>query len=261
MTKTRFAIATVLLAASAGTASAQAPAAKPAPAAPAAAAPAAAPAAKPMGAAPAAAPAPKTVAAPAAAPAPAPAVAKSAAAAPAAAPAAGKPAAAPAAAAPPAMAKPTPSKELEAFMKPFEGSWKCDTKFAAGAFGPGSPEVMAKSSVKFKKDLDGFFYRGDYEIKKQKGVDMGMKGTFYIGWDPGQQQIIVAGVDSTGGLGTGAGKIADGAATYTGESYMMGMKLKTRETMGTKSPKEGFHKLEIDTGKGFTLMGEDTCKK
>jgi len=25
--------------------------------------------------------------------------------------------------------------------------------------------------------------------------------------------------------------------------------------------KEGFHKLEIDMGKGFALMGEDTCKK
>jgi hypothetical protein len=32
--------------------------------------------------------------------------------------------------------------------------------------------------------------------------------------------------------------------------------------MGTKSGgKEGFHKLEVDMGKGFTLMGEDTCKK
>ena len=88
-------------------------------------------------------------------------------------------------------------------MKPFEGSWKCDTKFAAGAFGPGSPEVMAKSTVKFKKDMDGFFYRGDYEMKKQKGVDMPMKGIFFIGFDPGSQQIIVTGVDSTGGLGVG----------------------------------------------------------
>jgi hypothetical protein len=25
--------------------------------------------------------------------------------------------------------------------------------------------------------------------------------------------------------------------------------------------KEGYHKLEIDMGKGFALMGEDTCKK
>ena len=56
-------------------------------------------------------------------------------------------------------------------MKPFVGSWKCDTKFAAGAFGPGSPEVNAKSTVAFKKDMNGFFYRGDYEVKKQKGVE------------------------------------------------------------------------------------------
>ena len=136
------------------------------------------------------------------------------------------------------------------------------TKFAAGAFGPGSPEVAAKSTVKFKKDLNGFFYRGDYEVKKQKGVDMPMKGTFYMGWDPGAQEVIVTGVDTAGGLGTGAGKITGDTVTYTGESRMMGMRLKTRETMGTKAGgKEGFHKLEVDMGKGFALMGEDNCKK
>ena len=146
-------------------------------------------------------------------------------------------------------------------MKPFEGAWKCETKFAANAFGPGSPEVMAKSSVKFKKDLDGFFYKGEYEIKKQKGVEMPMKGLFYIGYDPGSAQVIVTGVDTTGGLGTGAGKIEGESVTYTGEQYMMGMKMKTRETMTKKSPKEGYHKLEVDMGKGFVTVGEDTCKK
>ena len=250
MTKTHFAIATVLLAAAAGTASAQAPAAKPA-AAPAAAAPA-------VAQAPAAKPAAPAAAAPAAAPAAKPAAAAPAAA-PAAKPAAGAPAAAAPAAPPPAM--PKPSAELAAFMKPMEGSWKCETKFAAGAMGPGSPEVMAKSTVKFKKEYDGMFYRGEYEIKKQKGFDMAMKGQFFIGWDPGSQQIIVTGVDSTGGMGSGAGKITGESATYTGEGYMMGMKMKTRETMGSKGPKEGFHKMEVDMGKGFTLMGEDNCKK
>jgi hypothetical protein len=89
-----------------------------------------------------------------------------------------------------------------------------------------------------------------------------MKGTFYMGWDPGSQQVIVTGIDSTGGMGNGAGKITGETATYTGEQYMMGMKMKTRETMGMKpGNKEGFHKLEIDMGKGFMLMGEDTCKK
>ena len=234
MTKTPAIFSAVLALAIAPVAFAQAPA------------PAAAP--KPAAATPPAptAPAAKPAAAPAAAPAAKPAAA-------AAAPAA----AAPAAATPP---KPMPSKELEAFMKPFEGSWKCETKFAAGAFGPSSPEITAKSTVKFKKDLDGFFYRGDYDLKKQKGVDMPMKGTFYIGWDPGSQQIIVTGIDNAGGLGTGAGKITGDSVTYTGEQYMMGMKMKTRETMQMKG-KEGYHKLEIDMGKGFALMGEDTCKK
>ena len=224
MTKIQIAIVTTMLLAGAATASAQTPA----------------PAAKPM-APPAAAPAPKPAAPPAAAP-----------------PAAAPPAAAAAPATPPG--PPKPSKELEAFMKPFEGSWKCETKFAANAFGPGSPEVTAKSSVKFKKDFDGHFYRGEYEIKKQKGVEMPMKGIFYIGYDSGSNQVVVTGVDSTGGVGMGVGKITGDSVTYTGDQYSMGMKMKTRETMQMKG-KEGYHKLEMDMGKGFMTFGEDTCKK
>jgi hypothetical protein len=198
--------------------------------------------------------------APAAAPAPAAKPAAAPAAAPAAKPAAAP--AAPAAAAPaaPPPGPPKPSKELEAFMKPFEGSWKCETKFAANAFGPGSPEVTAKSSVKFKKDFDGHFYKGEYEIKKQKGVEMPMKGLFYIGFDSGSGQVVVTGVDSAGGVGMGVGKIAGDTVTYTGDQYSMGMKVKTRETMGMKG-KEASHKLEMDMGKGFMTFGEDTCKK
>jgi hypothetical protein len=181
---------------------------------------------------------------------------------------AAKPAAAPppaTAGAPPAAAAPVgppqPSKELEAFMKPFEGSWKCETKFAANAMGPGSPETTAKSTVKFKRDLDGFFYRGDYEIKKQKGVNMPLKGVFYIGWDPGQKQVVVTGMDNMGGAGFATGKIEGDSAVYSGETYMMGMKVKTRETMTKKGDKEGYHKLEMDMGKGLMMFGEDTCKK
>jgi len=226
MTKTQIAIVTTTLLAGAASLRAQTPAPAPAP--------------KPM--APAAAPAPKPAAPPAAA---------------APKPAAGAPAAA-APATPPG--PPKPSKELEAFMKPFEGSWKCETKFAANAFGPGSPEVTAKSSVKFKKDFDGHFYRGEYEIKKQKGVEMPMKGIFYIGYDSGSNQVVVTGVDSTGGVGMGVGKITGDSVTYTGDQYSMGMKMKTRETMQMKG-KEGYHKLEMDMGKGFMTFGEDTCKK
>ena len=62
--------------------------------------------------------------------------------------------AAPAAAAP--MGPPKPSPELDAAYKGMEGSWKCDTTFAANAMGPGSPELKAKTTVKFKKELGRF---------------------------------------------------------------------------------------------------------
>jgi hypothetical protein len=225
MTKTQHALTGILMFAAAGTASAQT------------AAPAPAPMAKPAApAAPAAAAKPAVV--------------------PAAPAAAAKPAAAPAA--PP---KPTPSKELETFMKPFEGSWKCDTKFGANAFGPGSPETTAKTTVKFKKDLDGFVYKGEYEVKKQKGVAMGMKGIIYMGFDTGSKQVLVTTLDNTGGVGMGEGKITGDSVTYTGEQYMMGMKVKSRETMSSKGPKEIAHSFELDMGKGFMMFGEDTCKK
>ena len=42
---------------------------------------------------------------------------------------------------------------------------------------------------------------------------------------------------------------------------MMGAKVKFRETITKKSDKEMFHKVEVDSGKGFMAAGEDTCKK
>ncbi|HXI57529.1 MAG TPA: DUF1579 family protein [Polyangia bacterium] len=190
--------------------------------------------------------APATKPAPAA---PAPA-AKPAAAAPA--PAATAPAAAPPAA-------PSPSPELEAFMKGFEGNWKCDTKFAANAFGPGSPELAVKSSVKIKKDLNGFWYRGEYEMKKTKTTPA-MKGYFFIGYDPGTKQALITGMDTMGGLASGTGNITGDSATFVEEGFMMGQKVKSREVM-EKKDKGVTHKFELDMGKGFQPMGEDNCKK
>jgi hypothetical protein len=42
---------------------------------------------------------------------------------------------------------------------------------------------------------------------------------------------------------------------------MMGMKVETRETMTKVDPKNVTHEMEVDRGKGFQTMGEDTCKK
>jgi len=216
-------------------------AAAPSPAAPAAPA-AAAPAGGTMK--PAAAPAMKPAAA---APAPTPS-----------APAAGAPAAAPAAAAPPPM--PAPSKELESFMKGFEGNWKCETKFAPGAMGPGSPEIAGKSTVKFKKEYGGFSWHGEFALAKSKTMPA-LSGVMQLGYDPGSGQLTLVSYDSMGSATMGAGPITGDTAVVTEEGYAMGMKVKMRETMTKKGPKEVYHKYEGDMGKGFQLMGEDFCKK
>jgi hypothetical protein len=245
MTMIRFASSTLLVALSAITATAvvQAQDKKPAPPGMAAPKPAAAPA--PAPAAPAAA-APNAKTAPAAG-------APSKAAAPMAAP----PAAAPPPSGPP---MPAPSKELEAFMKGFEGSWKCETKFAAGAMGPGSPEVTTKTSVKFKKEFGGFSWHGEYSLAKSKMMPA-MSGVLQLAFDPGSNQITMVGYDSLGSATLGAGPISGDTAVLAEEGYMMGMKMKLRETMTKRGPREIYHKYEADTGKGFQLMGEDSCKK
>ncbi|MES1204900.1 MAG: hypothetical protein ABUS79_03090 [Pseudomonadota bacterium] len=259
MTTTRAVSTAVLVTAFALANTALAQDKKPAAAVPAP-APAAAPAPKPMAAAPApapaAAPAPKP-AAPAAAPAPAARAASPAA--PAGPPAAAG--AAPAAAAPPAAPPmPAPSKELEAFMKGFEGNWRCETKFPAGAMGPGSPEMTAKSTVKVKKEFGGMAWRGDYSLAKSKTMPA-ITGVFEIVWESGTNQAAIVGYDNMGSVTMGLGPLSGESVTFSEDGYMMGMKVKGRETMTKKGPKEILHKWEIDLGKGFQPMGEDACKK
>jgi hypothetical protein len=155
---------------------------------------------------------------------------------------------------------PAPSKELEAFMKGFEGSWKCETKFPAGAMGPGSPEVVTKASVKIKKEFGGMSWHGEYNLPKSKTMPA-IQGVFQVGWEPGTNQATIVSYDNMGSVSMGAGPLAGDSVTFNEEGYMMGMKVKGRETMTKKGPKEISHKWEIDMGKGFQPMGEDNCKK
>jgi hypothetical protein len=158
---------------------------------------------------------------------------------------------------------PKPAPELVEYMKDMVGSWSCATVFAPGAFGPGSPEVKATAKVKMSKEaaLGGFFYKGEYSVAKSKTVPMAFTGVFYLGYDPATKQIINVSMDNTGAAYMGAGPIAGSVASWTGEGYMMGAKVKVRETMTKVDPKNVVHKFEVDMGKGFQAMGEDTCKK
>jgi hypothetical protein len=169
-------------------------------------------------------------------------------------------AAAPTAAAAPA-APPKPAPELDALFKGWEGNWKCDTTFAANAMGPGSPEMKTKSEVKIKKELAGFWYRGEYKIKKSKTMP-GMEGIFMLGYDTGTKAPVNLTYDGMGGYAveTAAGATPD-KQVFVGDGHMMGMKVKFRETMSKKSDKEVEHSFDVDMGKGFQPMGTDVCKK
>src|SRR2546423_9004844 len=138
----------------------------------------------------------------------------------------------PAAGAPPAASMPKPAPELDQAFKFFEGAWKCDTKFAANSFGPGFPETNVKSTVKFKKDLDGFFYRGEYEIKKTKTMP-GFHGVLYLGYQPAAHLYTLNSVDNSGGteMATSPGP-QGGTITLTRDNYMIGEKGKVPESIG-----------------------------
>jgi hypothetical protein len=157
------------------------------------------------------------------------------------------------------MQAPKPSAEWEAFTKGLDGSWKCETTMPAGAMGPGSPEMKMQTSVKLKKDLNGFFMVGNYEVKKTKTMP-GMKGTFSMG-APDGKTLVSSNMDNMGNASFATGPLGADGGTVTGEGYMMGNKVKVRETVQKKGDKEMVHKVEIDSGKGFMAAGEDNCKK
>ena len=158
-----------------------------------------------------------------------------------------------------AMPMPKPSPEWEAFMKGMDASWKCETTMPAGSMGPGSPEMKMATSVKIRKELNDFFLIGNYEVKKTKSMP-GMKGAFALG-SPDGKTLVSNNVDSMGNTSYTTGPLGADGGTLTGEGYMMGAKVKFRETITKKSDKEMFHKVEVDSGKGFMAAGEDTCKK
>jgi hypothetical protein len=49
--------------------------------------------------------------------------------------------------------------------------------------------------------------------------------------------------------------------TFTGESYLFGQRVKVRETMSRLGERQAAHKVEVDTGKGVQVVGEDACRR
>ena len=150
---------------------------------------------------------------------------------------------------------------MDQLYKGAEGSWKCETTFVAGAFGPGSPEMKVKTDVKIKKEPGGYWYRGEYKMKKTK-TNPEMGGTFMLGYDAGAKTPVNVTYDMMGGYSVehGAAGATPEMIAFTGDGVMMGQKVKVRETMSRKD-KGLEHAFEMDMGKGLQPMGSDVCKK
>jgi hypothetical protein len=156
-------------------------------------------------------------------------------------------------------AAPKPSAELDK-LKFLAGSWTCESSMPAGAMGPGSSAMKVRTTITFKKDLGGFYYRGDYQMKSK--ANPAMKGSVFIGHQQASNLFTMSAVDSMGGaeLATSPGFQGD-TIEFTGDAFMMGQKMKVHEIITKAGPKEIVHKIEADSGKGFEPMGEDHCKR
>ena len=153
-----------------------------------------------------------------------------------------------------------PSKELEAFMRGFEGNWKCETKFAAGTTGPGSQPATAKTDMTIKKEFDGFSWHGVFKLAKT-ATTAATSGMFQIGYAAGPKQATFLSYDSVGSAMMGAGTLAGDSVTFNEEGFLKGVKVKVRETLARKGPGKIHHKVEVGQGKDYQLMAEDTCTK
>jgi hypothetical protein len=174
-------------------------------------------------------------------------------------PAASAPTASPAAASAPASppGPPKPPAELDQ-LKWTEGTWRCEGKAPAGAMGP---EHGYKSTMKIKRELDGFWMAGEYEQKKSKDNPMPIKARSFLGYDPVAKKIVSVGVDNVGGALQQTGAFEADKISTSGEGSMGGQKVGFREVITKTGDRALTWHGEVRMGKDWMVIGDDTCKK
>jgi hypothetical protein len=163
-----------------------------------------------------------------------------------------------AAAAPATSAVPKPAPELDQ-MKILEGNWRCDGRAPASAAGP---EHAYKSSWKFKRDLDNFWWAAEYQQKQGKAHPSPMKARGYLTWDANTKSFVLVGMDNLGGTSTEttAGWAGD-VFTLAGDASVGGKKIPYREIITKKGNREFTWRGEVKMDGDWVTLGEDRCKK
>lgn len=153
---------------------------------------------------------------------------------------------------------PKPAAELDQ-MKVLEGTWRCDGRAPAG---PGGPEHAYKSTWKFKRDLDNFWWAAEYQQLKAKNNPAPMKARGYMTYDPGSKGFVMLGVDNMGGTSseTTPGWTGD-SVTLAGDASQGGRKIPFREVITKNGEREFTWRGEMKVGSDWVTLGEDRCKK
>jgi len=152
---------------------------------------------------------------------------------------------------------PKPPAELDV-IKWLEGNWHCDGKAPAGPMGP---DHAYKSSMKVKRDLEGFWYVGEYEQRKSKDNPMAIKARSFLGFDPVAKKVITFGVDSIGGALQMSGAMEADKIASEGEGSMGGQKIGFKESFTKTGDRALTWHGEVRVGKDWVVVGEDTCKR
>ena len=156
------------------------------------------------------------------------------------------------------MAAPKPAPELDQ-MKVLEGNWRCDGRAPASSSGP---ERAYKSTWKFKRDLDNFWWAAEYQQSKAKGHPTPMKARGYMTWDAATRSFVLVGVDNMGGSSNESTTGWNGdVVTLAGDANVGGKKVPYREVITKKGTREFTWRGEMKVGGDWVTLGEDRCKK
>lgn len=171
---------------------------------------------------------------------------------------AGKPAPTPSPSAVTGPPVPKPPTELDQ-MKVLEGTWRCEGRAPASA---AAPEHGYKSTWKFKRDLDNFWWAAEYQQSKGKSNPTPMKARGYLTYDPATKSFVMLGVDNVGGTSTESSSGWSGdTVTLAGDASMSGRKIPFREVITRHGDHEFTWRGEMRTASDWVTLGEDRCKK
>ncbi|HSY51700.1 MAG TPA: DUF1579 family protein [Thermoanaerobaculia bacterium] len=157
-----------------------------------------------------------------------------------------------------AFAQPKPSPRL-ADLQSFAGTWRCNGKAFASAWGP---EHATRATIHVVWALRGFWLAIDYTEYKTLHNPHPAQGTVLWGYDEGTQKLTGYAVDNGGGHSMVESTGWDGATiVWSGPMHVAGMTIPSRNTFVRKSPREIKHTTEAEIEGKWQTFDEETCRK